>query len=233
MARRTTMDGSEAVIPTESEALSQLRTENATLRLQNENAQLGAEIRRLSRPDTHWPPWWRSRATITTLTTILAAVVPLTTAVHGWAQKDRELALEELKFKTANSLELQKQTNAIAMQRERQTEEIRTSYLERLKAPGEHLRTLRFILATTDDKTLRNWAIEEKNVVEGDLRKLEEEISRAGGRAEETNKSPAGGQRGSTQRLMKKQRSTAAEVPPPGRKLETLKKEKRIPRVEF
>jgi len=74
-------------------------------------------------------PWWKSGATITTLTAIVVASVPVTTAVQGWVQKNRELALEDRK----------------------QTENIRTSYLERLKVPGEHLRTLRFVIATTND----------------------------------------------------------------------------------
>jgi hypothetical protein len=144
----------------ESVELSQLRAENAQLRAAMQ-AQSGAAV-------SPARPWWKSSATITTLTAIVAAVVPLTTAVRGWVQKNRELALES-----------QKQANAIAMQRERQVEDIRTSYLDRLKTPGEHLRTLRFVIATTNDTRLRDWAVNEKKETEDELRKLDQEIRQA------------------------------------------------------
>jgi len=112
-------------------------------------------------------PWWKSGATITTLTAIVVASVPVTTAVQGWVQKNRELALEDRK----------------------QTENIRTSYLERLKVPGEHLRTLRFVIATTNDSPLRAWAEQEKKVVEGELRGLDDEIKRAEEAVDRANKS--------------------------------------------
>ena len=103
--------------------------------------------------------------------------MPLTTAIHsGCVQSNRELALES-----------QKQANAIAMQRERQAEDIRTSYLERLKVPGEHLRTLRFVIATTNDNTLRAWAVQEKKVVEEELHKLDDAIKQAEETAEKAD----------------------------------------------
>jgi len=132
----------------ESVELTQLRAENAQLRAKSD-AGASMPIPAL--------PWWKSGATIATLTAIVAAIVPVTTAVQGWAQKNRELALEDRK----------------------QTENIRTFYLERLKVPGEHLRTLRFVIATTNDSTLRAWAEQEKKVVEGELRGLDDEIKRA------------------------------------------------------
>jgi hypothetical protein len=172
------MDGSESVIETESEALSRLRTENATLALQRDNAQLAAEIRRLRRLDPPESPWWKNRATMATLTVLLAAVVLLNAAVHGWFQKSRALALEELKLKAATSLDRQQQTNALALQKEKQVEAIRESYVERLKEPSDRLRALRFVLATIDDSRLRSWAAAEKPLMEEDLRKLDEESRR-------------------------------------------------------
>jgi hypothetical protein len=156
------MDGSESVVSTEPDPHSQLRTENAALKLQKENAQLSAEIRQLSSPDVSARPWWKSGTTITTLTAILAAVVPLTTAVQGWVQKSRELALEEAK-----------QANAIAMQREKQTEDIRTGYLERTKDPQDRIRVLHFVLATSADPRLREWARNELPPVQDDIAKFE------------------------------------------------------------
>jgi hypothetical protein len=156
----------------EPDDLAQLRAENALLKLRKENAQLLAETRALATPAS---PWWKNRATIVTLTAIVTAVVPLTTAVQGWMQKSRELAVEEVRSKAASALELQREANAAAIQRERQTEEIRSSYVERLKAPAEHLRALRFVLATTEDRPLRAWAMEEKNLVEDELQKQQDE----------------------------------------------------------
>jgi hypothetical protein len=161
----------------ETDDLAELRMENAVLK--RRNAQLVADTRMLSTAPSPILPWWKSNATIITLTAIVAAVVPLTSAVHGWVQTNRELALEEAKFKTANALELQRQANAVAIQRERRTEDIRTSYLERVKTPAEHLRALRFVLAMTEDKPLRTWAMEEKKVVEDELQKVEDEARRA------------------------------------------------------
>jgi hypothetical protein len=161
----------------EPDELAELRMENAMLK--RKNALLVADTRALSSAPSPMLPWWKSSATTITVTAIVAAVVPLTAAVHGWVQKNRELALEEAKLKTANALELQRQTNAVAIQRERQTEDIRTSYLERLKTPAEHLRALRFVLAMTEDKPLRTWAMEEKKVVEDELQRVEDEARRA------------------------------------------------------
>jgi hypothetical protein len=163
----------------EPDDLAQLRADNALLKLRKENAQLLADARALDAPASPVPPWWKHGATIVTLTTIVAAVVPLTTAVQGWMQTSRELALEELKSKTANALELRRQTTTAATERERQAAEVRSSYLERLKAPAEHLRALRFVLATTEDKTLRAWAVEEKKVVEEEMQKQEDEARQA------------------------------------------------------
>jgi len=153
------MDSPGLTTSPESVELSRLRTENA---------QLLATIQAARMPASPAPPWRRSGAMIIALAAIVAAVVPLTTAVQGWMRKNRELALG-----------WQKQTNAIAMQRERQAEDIRTSYLERPRVPGERLRTLRFVIATTNDSKFRAWAIEEKKVVEDELRKPDDETKQA------------------------------------------------------
>jgi hypothetical protein len=125
-------------------ALSELQNEKDRLTLLKANAALRAEIFGLE------APWWRKASVVTTMTGILAAIIPATTAIQGHFQKERELALAERK----------------------QTEDLRTSYLDRMKTPGEHLRTLRFAIATTPDVLLRAWAVEEKKIVEADLQKL-------------------------------------------------------------
>jgi hypothetical protein len=159
--------------------LVQLQNENALLKLRKENVQIKLDMEALRETPLPKPPWWRNGATITSLTAIIAAVVPATTGVQGWVQKNREIELEAFKFSKANDLEVKKQTNATKLQETRQAEDIRTAYLERLKAPGEHLRTLRFILATTNDVQLRSWATNERKVVEEELGKLDAQLKHA------------------------------------------------------
>ncbi len=160
----------------EPDDLAQLRADNALLKLRKENAQLEADTRALETPTS---PWWKDGRTIITLTAIVGAVVPLTTVVQGWMQRSRELGVEEVRSKSASALELQRTASAAASQRERQADEIRSSYLERLKTPAEHLRALRFVLATTEDKSLRAWATEEEKIVEDELKREEDQSRQA------------------------------------------------------
>lgn len=124
--------------PVGSIELPSLRSESERLKLERDNAQLRAELAQLNRP------WWRKGSTVTTLTAIIAAVVPITTAVQAHYEKERELGMQESK----------------------QAHEIRTGYLDRLDKPGGRLRTLRFVIATTDDPSLRKWAVEETHALE-------------------------------------------------------------------
>jgi hypothetical protein len=101
------------------------------------------------------PPWWRSGTLVTTLTAIVAAIVPVTTAVQEHYRNKRELALEESK----------------------QAHEIRSSYLDRLDKPGARLRTLRFVVATTDDAVLKAWAEAETKEVEGEITSIREQLT--------------------------------------------------------
>jgi hypothetical protein len=116
-----------------STELVTLRSESERLKLERDNAQLRAELAQLSRP------WWRKGSIITTLTAIIAAAVPVTTAVQAHYEKERELALQKSK----------------------QDHEIRSSYLDRLDKPGGKLRTLRFVVATIEDPVMKRWAVEE------------------------------------------------------------------------
>lgn len=82
-----------------------------------------------------------------------------------WLHNKQALELEAARSEQKLKLEAAKQKHDEAMATQRQNEKIRTAYLERLKAPGEHLRTLRFVLATTDDPKLRHWASSEEKIV--------------------------------------------------------------------
>ncbi len=134
----------------EDPKIAKLRLENGRLKLEKENATLRAEIDALA------APWWRSARTVAALTAFVAAIVPVTTAVHGYYQKERELALEEAK----------------------QAEQVRTSYLEKVKDGNAMFRTLRFIEATSPDKAMRSWAAAEVKNLEDELTKWSEDATK-------------------------------------------------------
>ena len=146
-----------------STELPNLRHESERLKLERDNAQLRAELAATTRPAA---PWWRKGTIVTTLTAIIAAVIPVTTAVQAHYEKERELAMQAAK-----------QAHEIELESSKQAHEIRTSYLDRLEKPGAKLRTLRFVLATTTDPEMKAWAEGEKKVVEGELAKVDGEIA--------------------------------------------------------
>lgn len=156
--------------------IAKLREQNALLRLQLRNKILEGRISALSTPPPPSNPWWRDASTIKILTAIVAAVIPITTFIQGCSQKNREIDLEVARHAQSVELEKTKQAHDITMERERQTDQIRTAYLERLKTPGEHLRTLRFIMGTTTDPTLYNWALEEKAETENRIEDLDRKL---------------------------------------------------------
>lgn len=140
-----------------------LRQQGERLKLERDNAQLRAELAQLARP------WWRKGAVVTTLTAIVASVVPVTTAMQAHYQKERELAIEETK----------------------ETHQIRTSYLDRIEKPGARLRTLRFVLATTSDPELKRWALQEQAQAQAELQAIDQQIAAV--RAEYAQAGAAGG----------------------------------------
>jgi hypothetical protein len=125
-----------------------LRIENERLGLEKANAQHRADIRALA------VPWWRQLPWVASITAILAGTVPLTAAIDGSYQKERELALSAAK----------------------QEHEFYTSYLERAGQPGARLRTLRFVMATTRDESLRDWAASELVIAEKEIAQANEEL---------------------------------------------------------
>jgi hypothetical protein len=108
-----------------------------------------------SSPEGAKLPWWRNGKLVATLTAVVAAIVPATTAIQEHYRNRRELALQESK----------------------QAHEIRTSYLDRLDKPGARLRTLRFVLATTDDAVLKAWAHAETQQVQGEITAIQEQLA--------------------------------------------------------
>jgi hypothetical protein len=133
--------------PDDDPELRKLRLERERLQLKKENAALRAEIASVT------APWWRSARTVTTLTAIIALVLPASTFVRESVQKSRELALA----------------------RQKQDDQIRSAYLDRMKTPGEHIRTLDFVLATSEDPKLKVWATAEKVRLQPELKKAEDD----------------------------------------------------------
>jgi len=99
-------------------------------------------------------PWWKRAGLVTTVTAIVAAVLPITTAIEEHYRNEREFVLQQVK----------------------QEHDIRMAYLDRFEVPGQRLQTLRFLLATSTDPRLLAWAREEQKVVQGQLDKIEQEL---------------------------------------------------------
>lgn len=124
---------------------TQLELENERLQLENDKLRaLGCE-------------WWRRGTVIIALTAIVAGVWPATSAIRAGYDVERDLALET-----------SKQRHEQAMERERQMEQVRVAFLERLKTPEDRLRALRFLLASAPDAALRSWAEAEKAALEAE-----------------------------------------------------------------
>jgi hypothetical protein len=158
-----------------------LRSEGERLKLERDAAQLRAELAQINRP------WWRKGSIVATMTAIIAAVVPVTTAVMSYYQKEREVALaqsqkeRELAMAQAQkerelaAAQAQKERE-IALQAAKQDHEIRTSYLDRLDKPGAKLRTLRFVEATMSDPAMKAWSQVEAKRIEAGNAEVDQQI---------------------------------------------------------
>ena len=95
-------------------------------------------------------PWWRNGKTITALAALFAAIVPITTVLEGFVEKQRSGTLEALKY----------------------AEAAREAYLDRISktSNAERLAVLRFVLATSADPKLLEWAQAERTLVEADAK---------------------------------------------------------------
>jgi hypothetical protein len=80
--------------PTDAE-LAQLKHELAKAQLTLELSTAKATKEALT------APWWRSGRTVTTLTGIIAATIPLTSAVLGWAAGVRDAGLRQQEITSA------------------------------------------------------------------------------------------------------------------------------------
>lgn len=126
----------------------ELELEKAKLEL----AKVIAERRRVGVPK----PWWQSWS-LAGATTAIAAMVPITTGVQTWVQKDKEIRLEGIK----------------------QSEAIKAAYLDRAKDPAERRRTLRLLIATAPEPGLKIWAQRELEETNVEIEKVTAEINKS------------------------------------------------------
>jgi hypothetical protein len=94
-------------------------------------------------------PWWRSW-NVAAITGIIAAIAPATAAVQGCMERSKQIAIEQ--EKTEHELRMAQQKN---------TEEIRAAYLDRLRDSHERRRILRFLAGTSMDPKVADWATKE------------------------------------------------------------------------
>lgn len=118
------------------------------LKQQKERAELRAQIAVLT------APWWRKASLITMMTAIIAAVLPITKMIEEHYRNEREFALEVAK----------------------EQNELRMAYLDRYEVPGHRQRTLRFLIATTEDARLLTWARAELEHVRMELEAIERQM---------------------------------------------------------
>jgi hypothetical protein len=91
-----------------------------------------------------------------------------TAAIREHARTERDIALEQ-----------SRQAHALAVERERAAAQLRLAYVDHANAPADRYRTLRLILATTQDATLRAWAEGEKSIFDKELADAHKRIDEA------------------------------------------------------
>lgn len=84
------------------------------------------------------------------LSATAAVVVPMTAAVHGVFEKNRDVEVQG-----------QRLQQELTLQRERYVHELRLAYLDKMRDPTQQGRILRLVATTTEDAALRAWAEDE------------------------------------------------------------------------
>jgi outer membrane protein OmpA-like peptidoglycan-associated protein len=138
-------------------------------------------------PDPGLARWWQSKFLVAMLGAVGTTAVPVWTAVRGYVDKSREVALakEKQAHETAiatarqqHELELakQKQQSDIELARQKQQFEVRNKYLEMVidsKQPAAtREQVLRFLARTmATDASFQSWATEELALVQRQVQK--------------------------------------------------------------
>lgn len=114
------------------------------------------------------PSRWPGSSTLIGVSVVLAAAYMATAAIREHARTEREIVLEQ-----------SRQAHALAVERERAAAQLRLAYVDHANAPADRYRTLRLILATTQDATLRAWAEGEKSIFDRELADAQKKIEEA------------------------------------------------------
>jgi len=114
-------------------------------------------------------PWWKRGLSVGAITAVLGAMVPATTAVSGYFQKHREVALQQEKDDNDQKLKELELRHNIDMEEVKLKHSMQTDFLDRTKNDSERLRTLRFVAITSDDPKMAKWAGEERDLIQTDL----------------------------------------------------------------
>lgn len=114
-------------------------------------------------------PWWRQKWPVSIVVATIAAVAPVTTAVHTWIESAAQKALSA----------------------EKQRNEMRQQYLllalEKREDDSKRLPVLRF-LAALDEPVLAKWAAAELNVVQEEIDRLKDDLKLSNTLVAMTNK---------------------------------------------
>jgi hypothetical protein len=156
------------------------------LKKHKERAELRAQIAALG------APWWRKAGILTAMTGIIAAVLPVTKVIEEHYRNEREHALEAAKAQN----------------------DLRMAYLDRYEVPGHRLRTLRFLIATTDDPRLRSWAETEVAFVKEELAVIERQLAAVSEKIRQTPAGPALDELQKRQEELNRLKDMATLVPP-------------------
>ncbi|HWO20092.1 MAG TPA: hypothetical protein VNO30_15000 [Kofleriaceae bacterium] len=153
------------------------------LKQQKERLELKAQI------ETFTAPWWRKAGLIATVTAIIAAILPIKTAIEEHYSSEREYTLQQARQVSDLAMQKAKQQNDIALQQAKQEHEIRMAYLDHFEVPGHRLQTLRFLLAISADPRLLAWATAEQKIVQAEVDAIAKQLLAV---AERIEKAPPG-----------------------------------------
>jgi hypothetical protein len=95
------------------------------------------------------------------LSATAAVIFPMTAAVHGIFEKQRDIDVQS-----------RRQQHELMLQREKYVHEARTAYLAQMHDPAQQARVLRLVVVTTLDPAVRSWAQDELHrlAAEGEAR---------------------------------------------------------------
>ena len=100
--------------------------------------------------DSSPTPFTASRLNPALLSATAAVIFPMTAAVHGLFEKQRDMEVQS-----------RRQQHELTLQREKYVHEARTAYLAQMRDPAQQARVLRLVVATTLDPAVRTWAQDE------------------------------------------------------------------------